>query len=83
MYKILVNKSICLIWCLMLKHGQLFAGSKILLTSRNEGVGLHPDFKYIIFRPRFLTHEESWEVFQKIALFERNDLGMSYTGNHG
>ncbi|CAH8271904.1 unnamed protein product [Arabidopsis lyrata] len=50
------------------------SGSKILLTSRNEGVGLHPDLKSVIFRPRFLSHEESWEVFQKIALFERNNI---------
>lgn len=56
-----------------------FAGSKILLTSRNEGVGLHPDLESVIFRPRFLTHEESWEFFNKIALFERNDIGMSLT----
>ncbi|KAH0860205.1 hypothetical protein HID58_088466 [Brassica napus] len=49
-------------------------GSKILLTSRNESVGLHPDLRCIIFRPRFLTHDDSWEVFQKIALIERNDI---------
>ncbi|WZZ90422.1 hypothetical protein YC2023_119001 [Brassica napus] len=52
----------------------IFAGSKILLTSRNESVGLHPDLRCIIFRPRFLTHDDSWEVFQKIALIERNDI---------
>ncbi|XP_010454556.1 PREDICTED: putative inactive disease susceptibility protein LOV1 isoform X2 [Camelina sativa] len=51
------------------------SGSKVLLTSRNEGVGLHPDLKAVIFRPRCLTYEESWEVFQKIALFEGNDIG--------
>ncbi|ESQ42237.1 hypothetical protein EUTSA_v10012605mg [Eutrema salsugineum] len=50
------------------------SGSKILLTSRNEGVGFHPDLRCVIFRPRCLTHDESWEVFQKIALFERNDI---------
>ncbi|XP_048624062.1 probable disease resistance RPP8-like protein 4 [Brassica napus] len=50
------------------------SGSKILLTSRNESVGLHPDLRCIIFRPRFLTHDDSWEVFQKIALIERNDI---------
>ncbi|VVB16805.1 unnamed protein product [Arabis nemorensis] len=50
------------------------SGSKILLTSRNEGVGLHPDTRRVVFRPRCLTHEESWEVFGKIALTERNDL---------
>lgn len=54
-----------------------FAGSKILLTSRNESVGLDPDLKCVIFRPRLLTHEDSWEVFQKLALTERNDIGMS------
>ncbi|KAF2576185.1 hypothetical protein F2Q70_00005660 [Brassica cretica] len=51
------------------------SGSKILLTSRNENVGLHPDLRCIIFRPRFLTHDDSWEVFQKLALIERNDIG--------
>ncbi|KAL1213383.1 putative disease resistance RPP8-like protein 2 [Cardamine amara subsp. amara] len=50
------------------------SGSKILLTSRNEGVGEHPDLESIIFRPRFLTHEESLEVFNKIALFDRNHI---------
>ncbi|CAF2337215.1 unnamed protein product [Brassica napus] len=50
------------------------SGSKILLTSRNESVGLHPDLRCIIFRPRFLTHDDSWEVFRKIALIERNDI---------
>ncbi|EOA19912.1 hypothetical protein CARUB_v10000162mg [Capsella rubella] len=50
------------------------SASKVLLTSRNEGVGLHPDLRSVIFRPRCLTHEESWEVFQNIALFERNDI---------
>lgn len=59
----------------------IFAGSKILLTSRNESVGLHPDLRCIIFRPRFLTHDDSWEVFQKIALIERNDIGMSFYGS--
>ncbi|KAG2274512.1 hypothetical protein Bca52824_057067 [Brassica carinata] len=56
-------------------------GSKILLTSRNENVGLHPDLRCIIFRPRFLTHDDSWEVFQKLALIERNDIDMSFYGN--
>ncbi|CAN8252605.1 unnamed protein product [Cochlearia groenlandica] len=50
------------------------SGSKILLTSRNESVGLLPDLRCITFRPRFLTHEESYAVFRKIALFERNDI---------
>ncbi|KAG2299934.1 hypothetical protein Bca52824_036406 [Brassica carinata] len=49
-------------------------GSKILLTSRNESVGLHPDIRRVMFRPRFLTDEDSWEVFQKIALIERKDI---------
>lgn len=61
-----------------MEYVQLLTGSKILLTSRNESVGLHPDIRRVMFRPRFLTDEDSWEVFQKIALIERKDIGMSF-----
>ncbi|CAH2038395.1 unnamed protein product, partial [Thlaspi arvense] len=37
-------------------------GWRMLLTSRNESVGLHADPKSFAFRPRILTREESWKL---------------------
>ncbi|KAG7578735.1 P-loop containing nucleoside triphosphate hydrolase [Arabidopsis thaliana x Arabidopsis arenosa] len=42
-------------------------GWKILLTSRNESVGLHADPTCVTFRPRILTPEQSWELCQSIV----------------
>ncbi|XP_010511026.1 PREDICTED: probable disease resistance protein At1g59620 [Camelina sativa] len=42
-------------------------GWKVLLTSRNEGVGLHATPTCFNFRPDCLTPEESWTLFQRIA----------------
>ncbi|KAJ4887865.1 Disease resistance protein (NBS class) family [Raphanus sativus] len=42
-------------------------GWKVLLTSRNEEVGLHADRQCVNFRPECLTFEESWDLFQRIA----------------
>uniref|UniRef100_A0A1J3GPD4 Putative disease resistance RPP8-like protein 2 n=1 Tax=Noccaea caerulescens TaxID=107243 RepID=A0A1J3GPD4_NOCCA len=46
---------------------------KMLLTSRNESVGLHADPTCIAFRPRILTPEESWELCQGIAFPRRKE----------
>ncbi|KAL0693670.1 hypothetical protein Bca4012_060850 [Brassica carinata] len=42
-------------------------GCKVLLTSRNEGWALHADPKCVTFRPKCLTFEESWDLFQRIT----------------
>ncbi|KAF3499440.1 hypothetical protein F2Q69_00039656 [Brassica cretica] len=42
-------------------------GCKVLLTSRNEGVALHADRQCVTFKPKSLTFEESWDLFQRIA----------------
>ncbi|WZY79451.1 hypothetical protein YC2023_025835 [Brassica napus] len=42
-------------------------GWKVLLTSRNEEVGLHADRQCVTFKPECLTFEESWDLFQRIA----------------
>ncbi|KAG2301254.1 hypothetical protein Bca52824_029905 [Brassica carinata] len=42
-------------------------GWKVLLTSRNEEVGLHADKQCVTFKPDCLTCEESWDLFQMIA----------------
>ncbi|KAL1209845.1 putative disease resistance protein [Cardamine amara subsp. amara] len=41
---------------------------KVLLTSRNERVGLRVDPTCVTFKPECLTIEESWTLFQRIAL---------------
>lgn len=43
-------------------------GWKMILTSRNEGVGLHADPACFAFTPKILTHEESWKLCAGIAL---------------
>ncbi|WZZ49207.1 hypothetical protein YC2023_049314 [Brassica napus] len=47
------------------------AGWKMILTSRNEGVGLHADPSCFPFRPKILTHEESWKLCESIAFLGR------------
>ncbi|KAF8048268.1 hypothetical protein N665_2583s0003 [Sinapis alba] len=42
-------------------------GWKILLTTRNEGVALHANKQCLIFKPKCLTFEESWDLFKRIA----------------
>ncbi|XP_019094687.1 PREDICTED: probable disease resistance RPP8-like protein 2 isoform X2 [Camelina sativa] len=51
-------------------------GWKLLLTSRNEGVGLHVDPTCFAFRPRILTPEESWKLFERIVSPRRNETGF-------
>uniref|UniRef100_A0A1J3G1H7 Putative disease resistance RPP8-like protein 2 n=1 Tax=Noccaea caerulescens TaxID=107243 RepID=A0A1J3G1H7_NOCCA len=42
-------------------------GSKMIITSRNQGVGLHADPTCFAFRPRILTPEESWKLCVSIV----------------
>ncbi|XP_013633813.1 PREDICTED: disease resistance protein RPP8-like [Brassica oleracea var. oleracea] len=48
-------------------------GWKMILTSRNEGVGLHADPACFPFRPKILTPEESWKLCESIA-FPRREI---------
>ncbi|EOA34650.1 hypothetical protein CARUB_v10022213mg, partial [Capsella rubella] len=48
-------------------------GWKMLLTSRNEGVGLHADATCFTFRPRILTSTESWTLCWSVAFPRRNE----------
>nr|QHZ07990.1 RPP7a [Arabidopsis thaliana] len=43
-------------------------GWKVLLTSRNESVAMRRNTSYINFKPECLTTEDSWTLFQRIAL---------------
>ncbi|VVB07170.1 unnamed protein product [Arabis nemorensis] len=52
-------------------------GSKIVLTSRNEGVGLHAHPKCFGFRPRILTPEESWNLLESVVFPRRDETGFS------
>ncbi|RID59757.1 hypothetical protein BRARA_F02968 [Brassica rapa] len=47
-------------------------GWKMILTSRDEGVGLHADPTCFAFTPTILTPEESWELCEQIALSRRD-----------
>lgn len=51
-----------------------FTGSKVLLTSRNERVAGRGE-TYINFRPDFLSDENSWTVFQRIAMASKVTSG--------
>ncbi|KAJ4878430.1 Disease resistance protein (NBS-LRR class) family [Raphanus sativus] len=42
-------------------------GWKVILTSRNAGVALHADPKCVTFKPDYLTCEDSWNLFKRIA----------------
>uniref|UniRef100_A0A0D3BRJ8 Uncharacterized protein n=1 Tax=Brassica oleracea var. oleracea TaxID=109376 RepID=A0A0D3BRJ8_BRAOL len=48
-------------------------GWQMILTSRNEGVGLQADPACFPFRPKILTPEESWKLCESIA-FHRRDI---------
>ncbi|KAG7595098.1 P-loop containing nucleoside triphosphate hydrolase [Arabidopsis thaliana x Arabidopsis arenosa] len=48
-------------------------GWKMLITSRNEGLGLHADPTCFAFRPRSLTPEESWKLFERIVSSRRGE----------
>ncbi|GAB4858655.1 hypothetical protein Ancab_040373 [Ancistrocladus abbreviatus] len=47
-------------------------GSKIIITSRNQDVPPYVDENCFTHEPRFLTEEEGWKLFSKIALAGRN-----------
>ncbi|CAL9238211.1 unnamed protein product [Arabidopsis halleri] len=47
-------------------------GWRLLLTSRNEGVGLRADPTCFTFKPDCLTPEESWTLFQRIVFPSEN-----------
>ncbi|WZY92248.1 hypothetical protein YC2023_064577 [Brassica napus] len=48
-------------------------GWKMILTSRDEGVGFHANPTCFPFRPKTLTHEESWKLCESIA-FPRKEI---------
>ncbi|XP_033147318.1 probable disease resistance RPP8-like protein 4 [Brassica rapa] len=48
-------------------------GWKMILTSRDEGVGFHADPTCFPFRPKILTPEESWMLCESIA-FPRREI---------
>ncbi|CAN7004305.1 unnamed protein product, partial [Brassica oleracea var. botrytis] len=50
-------------------------GWKVLLTSRNEEVGLHADRQCVNFKPECLTFEESSDLFQRIAFPIKDTAG--------
>ncbi|XP_010414693.1 PREDICTED: probable disease resistance protein At1g59620 [Camelina sativa] len=52
-------------------------GWKVLLTSRNVNVGLHVDPTCVIFKPGYLTHDESWTLFRRIA-FPRKETTTEF-----
>ncbi|CDY45054.1 BnaA08g02210D [Brassica napus] len=49
-------------------------GSNIVLTTRNKEVALYADPRGVLHEPRLLTHEESWELLEKISLQGRDNL---------
>ncbi|KAL1218220.1 putative disease resistance protein [Cardamine amara subsp. amara] len=55
-------------------------GWKVLLTSRNEGVGLRADPTCFTFKQDCLTPEESWTLFQRIA-FPRENSTSEHNGD--
>lgn len=58
------------------------AGWKMILTSRNEGAGLHADPSCFPFRPKILTPEESWKLCESIAFPRREITGTFIYKNH-
>ncbi|XP_008232351.1 PREDICTED: putative disease resistance protein At1g50180 isoform X2 [Prunus mume] len=46
--------------------------SRILLTTRNKEVASHVDENGFLYQPHALNDDESWELFEKIALFGRD-----------
>ncbi|VVA90704.1 unnamed protein product [Arabis nemorensis] len=51
-------------------------GWNVLLTSRNESVGVHADPTCFAFKTRTLTSEDSWTLCSKIAFPRRDDTGF-------
>ncbi|XP_004309085.1 PREDICTED: putative disease resistance protein At1g50180 [Fragaria vesca subsp. vesca] len=46
--------------------------SRMLLTTRNKEVALHSDRNGFLHQPRALDDDESWELFEKLAITGRN-----------
>lgn len=51
------------------------SGSKIVITTRNRDVALHPDPTCFLLKPRYLNDDESWELFKKKTFFETSCHG--------
>ncbi|VVA90705.1 unnamed protein product [Arabis nemorensis] len=51
-------------------------GWRMLLTSRNEGVGLHADSTCFAFRPKILTPKQSWKLCERIAFPRRDETEL-------
>ncbi|ESQ37041.1 hypothetical protein EUTSA_v10002442mg [Eutrema salsugineum] len=51
-------------------------GWKMILTSRNEGVGLHADPTCFAFRSRILTPEESWKLCESIVFPKKDETEL-------
>ncbi|KAJ0234553.1 putative disease resistance protein [Hirschfeldia incana] len=49
-------------------------GSNIILTTRNKEVALYADPRGVLHEPKLLTHEESWELLEKVSLQGRENL---------
>ncbi|KAL6289733.1 hypothetical protein ACE6H2_007243 [Prunus campanulata] len=47
--------------------------SRILFTTRNKEVALYADKNGFLFEPQSLNDNESWELFEKIAMFGTKD----------
>ncbi|CAA7023682.1 unnamed protein product [Microthlaspi erraticum] len=50
--------------------------SKMIITSRNEGVGSHADPTCFPFKPRILTSEESWKLCESIVFRNRHETEL-------
>ncbi|KAM7267317.1 hypothetical protein ACFE04_009483 [Oxalis oulophora] len=57
-------------------------GSKILLTSRNKDLALHVDPRGFLLNLRFLTDDESWDLFEKKALLNEADPDFEKLGRN-
>ena len=58
-----------------MRNTNIFAGWKMLLTSRNEGVGIHADPTCLTFRASILNPEESWKLCERIVFPRRDETG--------
>ncbi|BFG41369.1 hypothetical protein CerSpe_276430 [Prunus speciosa] len=52
--------------------------TKVLLTSRNKGVAYRADPRGFLYEPSCLNDEDSWDLFHKVAIFQRV---QAYGGN--
>ncbi|CAL2240444.1 unnamed protein product [Prunus armeniaca] len=50
--------------------------SRTLLTTRNKEVTSYRDKNGFLFEPQSLNDDESWELFEKIAVFRTEDTNM-------